>query len=599
MSPARSLAPLALATILVAPAVRAGDETQRLASGVEGRVWSPWPGSVHKGWAPIFVELRNERGEEREVEIDANCGDYGSHRSVTARVVLPPEASAALELVVPLGAVYTNEYYVELRCEDQSTYYSGVVGSSSTSSGFRSVLLLSEVVPEAGALERWSETLSSKTIETSRFVMGPTGMVPAPPAVPNDVDLARAPFAGMPAHQGAYSSLDLVVLDSSRGLPGEAQLAALLAWVRTGGDLLVTGPRAHAAAEAVPAMAAWMEPRFETMHDEGTEFRCGLGRLFVGGLGELDTYDDWVREILAAEATLTPEDGPWRGAALVPLIPGLDRLPYRAFAGLLLLFALVIGPVNFLAVRRRRKPVLLLLTIPAIALVTTIVLLAYGILFQGIDVKSASYSVAVLDQREHRAACVESRQFFAGLAPAAGLVPGQGTIVHPMRLDARIARRRRFEVELAGGTLLAGDFLPSRAATNQVLAVERAERARLDVRRNGAGLSVANNLGVEIEELIVCDPEGGLYALEIPLASGASTELRGPDDGVRAHLDWPEPSPLALLAPGPTTPRPPPGCYLARLASSPFRDDCGIEMNELESGHVVLGVLALEPEAWR
>jgi hypothetical protein len=43
----------------------------------------------------------------------------------------------------------------------------------------------------------------------------------------------------------------------------------------------------------------------------------------------------------------------------------------------------------------------------------------------------------------------------------------------------------------------------------------------------------------------------------------------------------------------------PPGCYLARLAASPFRDDCGVEMNELAGGHVVLGVLPLEPESWR
>jgi hypothetical protein len=43
----------------------------------------------------------------------------------------------------------------------------------------------------------------------------------------------------------------------------------------------------------------------------------------------------------------------------------------------------------------------------------------------------------------------------------------------------------------------------------------------------------------------------------------------------------------------------PPGCYVARLAWSPFRDDCGVETSEKTSAHVVLGVLALEAEAWR
>jgi hypothetical protein len=288
---------------------------------------------------------------------------------------------------------------------------------------------------------------------------------------------------------------------------------------------------------------------------------------------------------------------------LTPAIPGLARLPYRAFAGLLILFALVIGPVNFLAVKKRKNPALLLLTIPAIALVTTVSLLAYGILFQGVDVKSASYSIAVLDQREHRSACVESRQFFAGLAPAAGLALGPGTIVHAEPLGGPYSRsdRRRLEVEHEGGTLLSGDYLPSRKATTQVLAVERAERARLDVRKSGAALQVSNNLGVGIEELVVRDPEGAFHVLEGPLPAGASAELRAPasPQALSAALNDAQHQSFPFTPTSAAPDPPPPGCYLARLATGPFRDTCGIETNELAGAHVVLGVLQIEPDAWR
>jgi hypothetical protein len=596
------------ALLLLAPLARAGDETQRIEPRLEARVWSPWPETVHKGWAPIFVEIRNEDRDERLVEIEAECHDWNNERRVETRVLVAPDSSVALELLVPLGGVYMNGYQVQIHGERGSAYFGSTVGSSSANPAFRPVLLLGERVPEAGAVERWSEAVSSTTIEKEsygfpRIVVRGSGPAPVTPSTaPNDVDLVHSGFAGMPRHHAGYSSLDLVVLDPEGGMPSEAQLAPLVAWVKIGGDLLVIGARARAAAMAVPALAAWMEARFETNHAEGSVYRCGLGRLFVGDVeGDLDgDYADWVRRILEDDASLTPEQGPWRGAGLEPTIPGLARLPYRAFAALLILFAIVIGPVNFLAVRRRKRPVLLLLTIPAIALVTTVALLAYGIFFQGVDVKSASRSVAVLDQREHRSACVEARQFFAGLAPAAGLALGPGTIVHAWPHDGRGSRR--YEVDLEGGALLAGDFLPSRKATTQLLAVERAERARLDVRRAGDALAVDNNLGVGLEELIVRDPEGRFYRSRGALGPGTSADLRATSDenelgtAIGNVLDDTLPLTTGSL---PSLDAIPPGGYLARLAASPFRDDCGIEMNELTGKHVVLGVLPLEPEAWR
>jgi hypothetical protein len=597
-----------LALLALASPARAGDETKRFSTGFEARVWSPWPGTVQRGWAPIFVELRNELPFERAIVVEATCGDWGTEREVRATLRLAPEESAALELLVPMGGVYNNQFQVELYCDDDRTYFNDTVGSSSTNAGFRQVLLLAEREPAAGEVERWSAALSTTTIAGQpRYVYSATGVTTVPASTtPNDVEVARAPFAGMPRHHAAYSSLDLVVLDPSRGMPSEAQLDALAAWVRTGGDLLVMGERAREAALGAPALAAWMEPRFETKGHAGSAYRCGLGRLFVGHeAGDLEhgTYVDWVREILAANASLTPQNGPWRGATAMPAIPGLARLPYRSFAGLLLLFAVVIGPVNFLAVRKRKRPVLLLLTIPAIALVTTVTLLAYGILFQGIDVKSASHSVAVLDQRAHRSACVEARQFFAGLAPAAGLALGAGTIVHAMPQDgSRGWIRKNFEVAHEAGTLLGGDYLPSRRATDQVLAVERAERARLDVRRKGATLEVDDNLGVAVEELLVRDPEGSIHHLRDGLDAGERAELSALEDeeAVRAALDRVLSDTLSTTVhpagyPGGV----PPGCYLARLARSPFRDDCGVEMNELAGAHVVLGVLPLDPEVWR
>jgi hypothetical protein len=204
------------------------------------------------------------------------------------------------------------------------------------------------------------------------------------------------------------------------------------------------------------------------------------------------------------------------------------------------------------------------------------------------------------------------RELFAGLAPARGLAPGAGTSVYASEdySGGYGFGDRRYVVELAGGTLLAGDFLPSRKRVVQVLAVERAERARLDVRPgdtdgpdgpDGPGLVVDNNLGVAIEALFVRDPRGELHRLASRLEPGASATLAVVPRGRAEELDE------LLGAPVPLTPGrpaehgfdPPGGCYVARLASGPFRDDCGIETNELAGSHTVLGVLPLDAEIWR
>jgi len=595
---------LLLALLLaLAPRAPAGDETRLLQNGVQVRVWSPWPAALYRGWAPIMMELENASVEARRVQLTASCNDWSAERELETGLELGPGERAALELLVPLGAMYSNEYSVQVHSGDERYWFGSAVGSNAADPSVHPLLYVSEHAPEAGEVERWSAALSSVHVERQRYVV--LGSGGAPSVEPNDVQLAHATFAGLARHHAAYSSLDLVVLDTTDGLPSEERLAPLLAWVRTGGDLLLVGERAHEAALGLPALAGWMEPRFETNHDEASEYRCGLGRLFVGefeaGIGGACTA--CVRRILSDDAALVPKVGAWRGGSVTPKIPDLVRLPYRSFALLLFLFALVIGPLNFFVAWKRKRPVLVLLTIPGIALLTTVALLAYGFFFQGIDVKTASCSVAVLDQRAHRAACVESRQMFAGLAPAAGLALGPGTIVHYRDGGGSGRARSRYSVELDGGTLLSGDYLPSRRTVNQVLTVERAERARLTTRLVAEGLEVGNDLGVRLEELIVRDAEGRFYLAAEPLAPGASALLRPAGDALAPDLAVHRLSTLSLppafLEHAAEAEDLPPGCYLASLAASPFRDDCGIETNELASAHVVLGVLSLAPEDWR
>ncbi|MEK7728869.1 MAG: hypothetical protein AAB354_10680, partial [candidate division KSB1 bacterium] len=46
-----------------------------------------------------------------------------------------------------------------------------------------------------------------------------------------------------------------------------------------------------------------------------------------------------------------------------------------------------------------------------------------------------------------------------------------------------------------------------------------------DVKEEGGKLHVDNNLGVDVEQLVLCDPEGRFHVLERALSAGTRGEL--------------------------------------------------------------------------
>jgi hypothetical protein len=594
---ARSAGLAAVVALALAGAARAGDETGFLErSGkplIEVRASCPWPSAVNKGWVPITVELSNRDEDPHAVDISARAYGYPIATEVSESIELGPRESVRLELLCPIQSA--NSYYqVEVSGLGHRAGLAPIAGGSAVNES-QAVLAIGPRSTEASTITRWSEEISTAQIG---YGGGSTAN--------NNLSFGFALADELPASSVAYSSLDLAVIDAAEGLPPPQVLEPLLAWVRAGGSLIVVGAAATETCRGNESIASWMEPRFAHEVREGVKYHFGLGRLAVlddAGFLESEAVRGIVRELAQADLGLVPDPGGSRSSRVQPAIPELGQIPYRVFALLLLVFAIAIGPVNFLWVARSRKPVRLLLTIPGIALATSLLLLVYGVFFQGLDVKTASASVALLDQRSHRSACVEKRMMFAGLAPSDGLRPGQGTGVHVVTDQGMSAlgmgRRDRYQldVERKPELVLGADFLPTRVPTMQVICAERAERARLEVAKDGDGYEVTNNLGVEVRELVLRDPDGNAFVLKERLPPGAAATLiadsaRGTALEQRILFDQGMP-------PLPMSSALPQACYAATLASSPFRDACGIETNELSSDHKLIGVLPLDAETWQ
>ncbi len=212
------------------------------------------------------------------------------------------------------------------------------------------------------------------------------------------------------------------------------------------------------------------------------------------------------------------------------LIPGVRGVPVYAFLVLMTVFTIVIGPLNYLFLLRRRRLHLLLVTIPLCALFTTVSLFGYSIMAHGFSVKSRTRSLTMLDQQNKTAVTINRLALYAGLAPADGLRFSPDTAVYPMQAPGSSFESGR--VDWSEAQALSSGWLKSRTRSQFTTVSHRIARGRLTVEpAQNERLSVANGLEWDLEALIVSDDAGDLF-FGADIAAGAGTKLApiGPSD---------------------------------------------------------------------
>jgi hypothetical protein len=218
------------------------------------------------------------------------------------------------------------------------------------------------------------------------------------------------------------------------------------------------------------------------------------------------------------------------------LIPGVTSVPVYAFLVLMTIFTIVIGPLNYILLRRRKRTYLLLMTIPAIAFVTSITLFIYSTLAYGFSVASRSRSLTVLDQRTNTAVSLSRISLFAGMAPSEGLKFSPETAVYPLWAPLQFGHTQ-FQSQFESGRVVWGEqqeltdgWLRSRTRTQFATVQPRTERGRLQVEsRSGNQLVLSNGLEWDISGILWADETGELYVGE-ELAAGSQGVLEKVED---------------------------------------------------------------------
>jgi len=130
----------------------------------------------------------------------------------------------------------------------------------------------------------------------------------------------------------------------------------------------------------------------------------------------------------------------------------------------ILVFSALVGPVNFIVLRRLRRPMLALVTVPALGFSTTAMMLGYGMFCDGFGTRGVVSSWTVLDQERHECAVIAARTLFSGLSPGSCTM-GPDTLLLAPRAFLHPERRGADRWHLDENSTLDGGVLPSRTAT--------------------------------------------------------------------------------------------------------------------------------------
>jgi len=213
------------------------------------------------------------------------------------------------------------------------------------------------------------------------------------------------------------------------------------------------------------------------------------------------------------------------------LIPDVGMAPVFEFQLLMSLFVIAIGPVNYWMLRRREQLPLLLITVPAAALATTLVLFAYGLLSEGINTRVRARSFTMLDQAAGEAASWARLSYYSSFAPADGFQMPSDTAIYPILPLSRSNHRALQSRELRWGDAsvklpqwLSQGWLAARTPTQYQTITSRPTSKHIDFRKTDEGLQATNNLGVDVLALAVQDTSGELYLAE-NLAAESSISL--------------------------------------------------------------------------
>lgn len=409
-------------------------------------------------------------------------------------------------------------------------------------------------------------------------------------------------------HWLGYTSFDGIALtgDALQAAPAEVR-TAVWQFVECGGTLLVVGP--------AQLPESWQRVKEEL--PGFVRYYPGFGQCLVATKVnpknqkiEVAAWDpdDWrliTKMWHAPRGAWQQMSSPTDANRAFPIVDGL-AIPVRGLFIVMLLFVVLIGPVNIYWLSRARRRIWLLWTVPLFSLFTCVLLVGYMLVTEGWHGHVRSDSVTVLDEASQRAATIGWQGYYCPTTPAGGLRFSLETELTPHLNHGSgpmYGGRHSYAIDWTNEQHLSDGWVVAKVPIHFMVRKNEKRLERVNVRKNNDGsLLVVNGLGADIKAIHLAGADGKIFTAN-DIRAGAEANLKPAEQqavnkltklkeafegvgGWPASVDAMAEHPAQYLRPG---------CYLAVLDDSPFLEQ-GLRHTQSRRLHsVVFGIMKEVP----
>ncbi len=448
-------------------------------SGVEMKITNFYEDIPPSGFLPLRVEVKNDSTTTRTWQMET-VQSQSSHGSMQSVFSLRVEAVSVrtFDLLVPLVAeAGTGSRYSSLQISI-SGHGTARTETRENSNGGSSTPTVFLGMGQALSVKNWGPLREQMEKQHSVSLDG-TALNP---------ELLPTDWRGL-------AGFEIIILTDSewRQIP-PAQRGALQDWVIQGGRLILCHASAAPAADL---------PAAETLG-------CGSIGLWPTGDDFLDRVKKAISGTPATAATEAQKNYTWQW----PLARDVGRPepPHTLIMVFVLVFSLVIGPLNFLVFAPTGKRHRLFWTTPVISLVSSVLMGLFIVLSEGFGGSGQRFAVQLSLPALHKSVLWQEQASRTGVLSSSAFVLAEPVLLFPIGLrtatNFRISSERSKFYSLDGATW-SGDWFRSRTTQAQIFTAVNAARTRLDVSVSPDGKPTAvSSFENELKELWYIDEAG-------------------------------------------------------------------------------------------
>lgn len=217
------------------------------------------------------------------------------------------------------------------------------------------------------------------------------------------------------------------------------------------------------------------------------------------------------------------------------LIPGVSQPPVYTFMGLLTLFVILVGPVAYRKTVKAKRSYLMFVIAPVLAILTTLLMFAYGIIADGFGTTVRVRQLTWVDGHTGHAGERVRANYFAGIRPGGGLDFPANAEVFAYRDQQKTswAELAKEESSLEGAVTVSdqtqnysSSFLPSRTQRQFVTHRPVRDIGRLTLQAAPANSAISES-GDSNRSLAVPDPPEVISTFDFDLRSAVVCDENG------------------------------------------------------------------------